>query len=53
MVPISYFLVVGGLVLLVLVFAFYFFPYVVCPTIPFDSQADPQDPIRGFCSIFR
>lgn len=53
MPPISYFVVVGGLVLLVLAFALYVFPYVICPAIPEDRQADPKDPIRGFCSVFR
>jgi len=53
MAPISYFLVVGGLVLLVVAFALYIFPYVICQAIPEDEQADPKDPIRGFCSVFR
>lgn len=52
MPPLSFFLVVGGLVLLVLLFSFYVFPYVVCPALPADAQADPKDPIRGFCSVF-
>lgn len=53
MVPASFFYFVGGPVLLVLVFALYIFPYVICPAIPEDPQADPKDPIRGFCSVFR
>ena len=53
MAPISYFLFVGGLVLLVVAFALYIFPYVICPAIPEDEKADPKDPIRGFCSVFR
>lgn len=53
MAPISYFLVIGGLVLLVLAFALYVFPHVICPAIPEDRQADRKDPIRGFCSVFR
>ena len=53
MVQASFFYFVGGLVLLVLVFALYIFPYVICPAIPKDPQADPKDPIRGFCSVFR
>jgi hypothetical protein len=53
MAPLSFFLFVGGLVLLVLAFALYVFPYVVCPAIPQDGHADPKDPIRGFCLVFR
>ena len=53
MAPLSFFLFVGGLVLLVVAFGLYVFPYVVCPAIPQDPQADPKDPIRGFCSVFR
>jgi hypothetical protein len=53
MAPLSFFLIVGGLVLLVLVFSLFVFPYVVCPALPVDPQADPKDPIRGFCSVFR
>lgn len=53
MVQASFFYFVGGLVLLVLVFALYIFPYVICPAIPEDPQVDLKDPIRGFCSVFR
>jgi hypothetical protein len=53
MAPLSFFLFVGALVLLVVAFALYIFPYVVCPAIPENPQADPKDPIRGFCSVFR
>ncbi|MEW6603701.1 MAG: hypothetical protein AB1351_03300 [Thermoproteota archaeon] len=53
MIPMHYFFVVGGLVLLVLVFALYIFPYVVCPALPPEAQVDQKDPIRGFCSVFR
>jgi len=53
MVPLSFFLFVGGLVLLVLVFSFYIFPYVICQSIPEIEQLDDKDPIRGFCSVFR
>ena len=53
MPPLSFFLFVGALVLLVIVFALYIFPYVVCPAIPQEGRADPKDPIRGFCSVFR
>ncbi|GEM_PF-3144743 len=53
MIPIHYFLVVGGLVLLVLFLALFVFPYVVCPALPPDILADPKDPLRGFCSVFR
>ena len=53
MAPLSFFLIVGGLVLLVILFSLYVFPYVVCPAIPSDALTDPKDPIRGFCSVFR
>lgn len=52
MPPMFFFLIVAGLVLLVLAFALYIFPYVVCPAFPEIEQADPRDPIKGFCSIF-
>ncbi len=54
MVQTSFFLVVGGLVLLVLLFSFYIFPYFICPAVIDDSeQAVLNDPIRGFCSVFK
>jgi hypothetical protein len=52
MIPVNYFLVIGGLVLLVLILSLFVFPYIVCPTIPPDIQADPRDPLGGFCSVF-
>ena len=52
MPPLSFFLFVGALVMLVVAFALYIFPYVICPAIPQDGRADPKDPIRGFCSVF-
>jgi len=53
MVPISFFLIAGGLVLLVLLFSFYIMPEVICPSIGATGQASFKDPIRGFCSTFR
>ena len=52
MPPVLFFAVIAGLILLVLAFAFFVFPYVVCPAFPEIMQADPSDPIRGFCSVF-
>jgi hypothetical protein len=54
MVQASFFYFVGGLVVLVLIFSFYVFPYIICPAIPESSEeADLKDPIKGFCSVFR
>jgi len=54
MVPISFLLVVGGLVLVVLLFSFYIFPDIICPSVPdAGGQTDAKDPIRGFCSVFK
>ena len=45
---------VGGLILAVLLFAFFIFPDVICKIIPESSapQEDTgmRDPIKGFCS---
>lgn len=54
MVPISFLLVIGGLVLVVLLFSFYIFPDIICPSVPdAGGQTDANDPIIGFCSVFK
>jgi hypothetical protein len=54
MVPIPFLLVVGGLIFVVLLFSFYIFPDIICPSVPdTGGQTDAKDPIRGFCSVFK